>query len=257
MDEARVGALEVAIADLGTLLVRMEKYQRGAGAEGAALVRAAADLGDTARRLHRHQGLDVAAVERLLGETTALRNRLLALLADVRESTNYRAAVAAHAGGDPATLAWTLPKLFAGLESVSPPLALYRALPWRRRGRPRPATDVVAECVVLRDEGFAAEGDDLSPGADAELPAIAFQEAPPVDEAVAARIGTAALVAPLHRLVDVGDYLIHAPRLRVPFAVWLAVELPAEEVETMPVDYPRYRAELAAALTDAGFVVEP
>jgi hypothetical protein len=186
-----------------------------------------------------------------------LRDRLLALLARVREGGDYRAAVAAHAGGDSSTLAAMLPAVFAGLEAVAPPPALYRALPWRRRGRPRPATELVAECVTLRAEGFVAEGDDLSPGADAELPAIAFQEEPPADEAVAARIATATLVAPVHRLVEVGDYLIHAARLHVPFAVWLAVELPPEELETMPVDYPRYRRELVDALRGAGFTVEP
>jgi hypothetical protein len=253
VDDTQVGALEVAIADLGALLVRMQKYRHGAGVEGAELVRAVTALGDTTRRLHRHDRLDAAAVDRLLQDASALRERYRALLAAVRGSPEYLRAVAAHGAGDAPALAATLPAVFAGLEAVPLPPALYRPLPWRRRGRPRPAADLAAECVTLRDGGFVPEGDDLSPGADAELPAIAFQDAAPTEEPIAARIATAALVLPVHRLADVGDYLIHAPRLRVPFTVWLATDLPEEEEETTPLDYPQYRRELAAALAAAGF----
>lgn len=252
-----MGALEVAIADLGALLVRAQKYRRGSGAEGTDLARAASALGDTTRRLHRHDLLDIATTARLLGEATGLRDRLLALLTAVHAAPEYRAAVAAHAAGDGVALAATLPAVFADLEGAPLPAALYRALPWRRRGRPRPVADVATECVTLQHDGFIADGDDLSPGADPELPAIVLQDAPPTDEAVAARIATASLTLPVHRLSDLGDYLVHAPRLRVPFAVWIAPALPAEEEETTPLDYPTYRRQLIAALSGAGLSVEP
>src|SRR5437870_2399153 len=100
MDEALVGELEAAVADTGALLVRAQKYRRGAGPEGSALAREALALGDAARRLHRRDALDAAAATRLLDEAHALAARLRALIAAVREAPEYRAAVAAHAAGD-------------------------------------------------------------------------------------------------------------------------------------------------------------
>jgi hypothetical protein len=256
VDDASVGELESAIADLGALVVRVQKYRRGAGAEGAGLFRAAMDLGDAARRLHRHERLDVPAARRLLDDARELRERLLALVADIRASAEYRAAVAAHAAGEPSALAAALPAVFAGLEAVSAPSSLFQAVPWRRRGRLRPVADLAADVLRLRDDGLPAEGDDLSPGADRDLPAVVLEELPPSDEPVAVRVAPAVLDVPVHRLTATGDYLVHTPRLRVPFAVRLAPALAADEAESVTVDYPAYRDALAARLRDAGIPVE-
>ena len=121
MDEGLVTELESAIADSGALVVRAQKYRRGAGPEGAALLGAALALGDEARRLHRRDALDAAAAAPLLAEARALAERLQALLAEVRAGVDYRAAVVAHRAGDRATLVRLLPAIFAGLEPAPAP----------------------------------------------------------------------------------------------------------------------------------------
>jgi hypothetical protein len=259
MNEALVSEFEVAIADAGALLVRAQKYRRGAGPAGTALMQQALALGDAARRLHREAALDDAAVRPLLDEARALAGRLCTLLAEVRGAPEYRAAVAAHGAGDTATLARALPAVFAGLEAVPAPGDLFVALPWLRRGRLRPVADVLADVLAVRREGLAAEGDDLSPGADADLPAVVLMAESPADEPIVLRLAAGSVPPPVHRLVETGEHLVHAPRLRVEPAVRLAAALHLGEqlrVEIAPADYTAYRADLDAALRREGISVE-
>ena len=259
MDEGLVTELESAIADAGALVVRAQKYRRGAGPEGAALLGAALALGDEARRLHRRDALDAAGTARLLAEARALAERLRALLDEVRAGPDYRAAVAAHRAGDRAALARLLPAIFAGLEPAPAPADLFAALAWLRRGRLRLAEDVVAEVLAARTEGLAGEGDDLSPGADPELPAVTLRSDALPTEPLVLRLPAAALPAPVLRLVESGDYLVHAARLPAPVALRLAARLETDEdlrVELAPADYARWRDAVARALAAAGVPVE-
>jgi hypothetical protein len=259
VDEGLVSELEGAIADTGALLVRVQKYRRGTEPEGAALAREALALGDAARRLHRQGALDAAAARRLLDEARALATRLHALLAAVRDAPEYRSAVTAHAAGDHATLARLLPAIFAGLEPVATPGDLFAPVAWLWRGRLRPVADVVAEVVAARIEGLAAEGDDLSPGADAQLPAVVLAADPPADDPVVLRLPAGSVAPPVHRLLDTGEHLVHVPRLRTPTVVLLAPHLELEEqlrVEITPAEWTDYRAKLAAALAAAAVPVE-
>src|SRR2546428_13399258 len=105
MDEGLVTQLESAIADTGALVLRAQKYRRGAGPEGAALLGAALALGDEARRLHRRDALDAAGTARLLAEARALAERLRAPLDEGRAGPAYPAALAAHRAGAPAARA--------------------------------------------------------------------------------------------------------------------------------------------------------
>jgi hypothetical protein len=259
VDEALVGELEAAIADTGALLVRAQKYRRGAAAEGGALVRRALALGDAARRLHRQDALDEAAARGLLAEAGALAERLRTLIAAVRAALAYREAVAAHAAGDHATLARLLPGIFAGLEAAPAPIDLFTPVASLRRGRLRPVAELVAEVLEARTHGLVAEGDDLSPGADAELPAVTLRPDPPAGEPALLRVPAAALPPPVLRLTESGDHLVHVPRLRVAGSVRLAVRLEPEEqprIEIGAAEYARHRDALARALASAGIPVE-
>ena len=257
MDEALVTELESAIADAGALLVRAQKYKRAAGPEGVALAREALSLGDAARRLHRQGTLDAAAASRLLAEARALATRLGALIVAVHADAGYRAAVAAHAAGDHGALARLLPLIFAGLETARAP-ELFTPVAWLRRGRLRPVEDLVAEAVTVRSEGLSAEGDDLSPGADPELPAVVLSDYPPPDEPVLLRFPPGTVPPSLHRLVASGEILVHVPRLRAPVEVLLAGRLALDEqlrVEISPAEWEQHRETLAAALGAAGIPV--
>jgi hypothetical protein len=224
--------------------------------EGAGLARDAMALGDAARRLHRRDALETAAVTALLGEARALSARLRALIDAVRAAPDYRAAVTAHATGDHATLGRLLPVIFSGLEPLSAVGDLFAPIAWLRRGRLRPVVDVVADVQA----GLPAEGDDLSPGADAALPAVGLRDTSPPDEPVVLRLPAGTVVAPVHRLSESGEVLVHVPHLSVPAAiVRLASRLELEEqlrVEIAPAEYAHHRDALEAAFTAAGVPVE-
>jgi hypothetical protein len=254
-DEAAVTALEAAVADTGALLVRAARYRLGAGVAGTALAREALLIGDEARALHRHGSLDGDAARALLARARALGARIEALLADVHAAPEYAAAIAAVAAGDRPEVLRLLPLVFTDVEPVRTPPVLYQALAWRRRGRPRGVPDLVAEVVRARDEGLAPEGDDLSRGADARLPAVVLLDAPPPDEPVILRLDAAGVGAQILRLADSGEYLEHVRSLRALAGVDVADELPADELEASPADYGRFRTELAAALERAGVSV--
>src|SRR5207245_6662238 len=133
-----------------------------------------------------------------------------------------------------ATLVRLLPAIFAGLEPALAPGDLFAALPWLRRGRPRPAEEVVGEVLAARAEGLAGEGDDLSPGADPELPAVTLRDDAPPAEPLVLRLPAAALPSPVLRLVESGEYLVPAARLPAPFALRLPARLDSAEALRYP-----------------------
>jgi len=255
VDDAIVGELEAAIADVGALLLRVRKYRRGQTGAGATLLGEALALGDRARRLHRHDALDPDAARVLLAEAEALGRRGRELLSAARAAPEYRAAVAAHAASDVRTLAATLPEIFVGLEAVSGSPELFYPLAWQRRGKPRPVAEVVAEVKRCQEDGLPAEGDDVAPGTDPELPAVLLLAEPPADEPVVLRCAASTRGQALYRLTDTGEFLVYAPRLRVPLTVVLR-RIPADEDDdAAPVD-PAWHTALRAALTAAGVPVE-
>ena len=252
MDEHLLSDLEAAIADAGALLVRAQKYRRGAGPEGAILLRDVMAVGDAARRLHRREALDASTAAGLVADARGLVARIRELVGTVHADPPYRAAVAAHAAGDQLSLARALPEIFHGLVPVTAPHELFHPVPWRHRGRPRPAVDLAADVRKVLAEGVVAAGDDLSPGVDPALPAVVLQGERPCDEPVVLCLTGSALPAPLYRLQDTGEFLVYVPRLWVPTTVELAPRLDPGLLEEAAVDYPRYRDDLRAALTAAG-----
>ena len=255
-DERAVSELEAAIADTGSLLVRLQKYRRGAEVDGVALQRDAMALGDRARRLSRSGRLDAATTAELHAAVGRVVERARALLAGVQATADYRAAVAAHAAGDQAMLGRTLPAIFAGIATVEPPPALVHTLTWRRRNRPRPAAELVAEIAALRTDGLPGVGDDLAAGVDPMLPAVVLESEPAPDEPAVLRLATATLGVPVYQLEATGEHLVYAARLRAPFTVVLARTLDPEAVESTPLDYQRWRAGIADAMTAAGIAFD-
>ena len=254
MADEPAGTLELAVADAGRLLIELEKFRASREGALAALRSEVLALGDRSRRLHRAQRLDEGEAA-MLREGHQVIERLRAALQSLRESPTYRAAVAAHASGDHAALAGLLPLLFEGIEHVSTPPALFHAVPWLRRNRPRPARDVVAEIVRLLHEGIAPEGDLLAWGTDPALPAVELLDEPPPADPLIARFSAGWLPPAVFRLSESGTYLVHVPVLRAPFEVLVAESLDPEELGEITVDQGAYRDDLLAALQRAKVAV--
>jgi hypothetical protein len=250
VDDDVVNALEAALADLGTLLVQMDKFRAAAGDDARALRAACLAIGDRARRAHRRGGLDDVLGAELAADTDAARAAVVRWLDAVRTSPTYARSTAALERGDLATLRETLPALYAGAHAEPPPPRLFHPVAWQRRGRPRPAEEVAEELAAWRRDGLPGDGDAAAPGVDPALPGVSLLASPPAG-------------APLHlviaaddgppwvlRLEASGDVVVPGARLRVPFAVALAD--PDDDLDAWVLDPVALRSALAAALAARG-----
>jgi len=246
VDDDAVTALEVAIADLGTFLVQMDKFRAGETDEARALRAAALAAGDRARRAHRHGALDATLAHELAVDVAATHAALAAWLGTVRASTAYRRAVDALGRGDDPALRASVPELFAGVRVVDPPAALFHPVTWQRRGRPLLAADVVTGIVRLRDDGLPSEHDETTAGVDPDLPGVMLQVAPPLGAPVYLVFRDAARPAWVVELPS-GDVVVPGSSLRAPFTVGLA-DPDDDELDGWTLDPTTYRRELTTAL---------
>jgi len=250
VDDDVVSALEAAIADVGMLLVQMDKFRAGETGDARRLRAAVLTIGDRARRAHRHGALDGALARELDADVAAARASLVDWLARVRASGDYRRAVDALARGDRVTLRATLPALFAAVRAVDAPPVLFHSVDWQRRGRPRPAADVAREVARLAAEGLPAENDATTLGVDPELPGVVLLTAPPIGAPVHLVLRGDARPAWVLEL-ESGDAVAPGAALRTSFAVGLA-EPDTDELDEWTLEPAAYRDELAAAMRAQG-----
>jgi hypothetical protein len=255
VDDDVVSALEAAIADLGTLLVQMDKFRAGAGGDARDLRTACHAIGDRARRAHKHGALDVALAHELHADAVAARVALEGWLAELRASPAHRTAVAALAAGDDAALRVALLALFAGVEVVAPSPDLFHPVAWQRRGRPLPADAIAADLVRLRADGLAGDDDVAAPGVDPGLPGVIMSAAPPLGAPVYVVLRDAARPAWALRLVATGDLVVPGTRLVTPFTVGLAAP-DDDDLDEWTLDPAAYHDELAAAIGARGLPLD-
>lgn len=248
MAEALVPELEAAVTALGRAVVQLQKYRVRDRADALALVRGTLELGDRARGAHHRRVLDPKAAASLLADAEARLGAIEALLEEVRAGAPYREAVAAHAAADHATLARTLPVVFADLAVVTPTPDLHLPVPWIRRARPRPPAELARAAAALAREGVAGDGDPLAPGMDPELPAVALDLVPASDEPLVLRLAGAGLPPAVFRVEEAGTHLVHVPHLRAPAVAVVPRALDDEALGEFSVDWEPWRAALIAAL---------
>jgi hypothetical protein len=246
VDDTVVTALEEAIAELGTLIVQMDKF-RAAGADDARRLRAASlAIGDRARRAHRHAALDPGLARELHADATAARTALAGWLADVRASPAYAAAIEAVSRGDASVYdAW--PAVFAGVAATAPPAILFHPVDWQRRGRPRPAAEIADDLAAWRDDGLPGEDDPLAPGVDPALPAVLFHAEAPAGAPLCVAVRGDARPPAVLRLASSGDVLVPGARARLAFAVSLAAP-DADELDAWTLDPVAFHRALVDAL---------
>jgi hypothetical protein len=250
VDDVVVNALEHAIAELGTLLVQLDKFRPDA--EGRALRTACLAIGDRARRAHRHGVLDATLGAELSADADAARAALSGWLDGVRLSARYRAAAAALAAGEMEAVREALPMLFAGVSVLAPPPALFHPVAWQRRGRPRPATEIADEIAGWSTDGIPGDGDVTSPGVDPGLPGVVLHPSPP--DGAPVHLAIAAGAPPWVLSLDAtGDAVAPGARRRLPFTVVLAD--PDDELDAWTLDPAGFHRELAAALRTRGIPI--
>lgn len=255
MSEALVPEIEAAVGDLGRAVMQLQKYRLRDRADALALVRAILDLGDRTRGAHHRRALDPDAAAAVLLEAQERLAAVNALLAEVRSDTTYRAAVAAHAARDHATLAATLPAIFADLTPVRPVPDLHLPVPWIRRARPRPPTDLAEAAATLVRGGVEADGDPLAAGVDPELPAVTLDRLPATDEPLVLRMRGETIPPVVFRVDEAGTHLVHVSHLTVPAVAVVPRQLDDEALGEFSVDWESWRAALVAALGAAGVPV--
>lgn len=253
MDDAGISTLEQALADVGSRLIEAEKYLPAA-ATATEVGRAASALGADARRELRHDTLDDAKTAALRTDAVALLHRLDAAIASARSSAAYQAALTAYAHDDQDALRTLVPQTFTAVALAEHTPSLFATVPWTRRGHAQSATEVATAIAALADGGLAAQGDELSAGADDQLRAIMFDPEPPEDEAVVLQIDPAHLNGPLFEHQQSGTFLFYRSQARVPFIVHVAESI---DLDVAPPDYPAYRAALVEALRAAGLTLAP
>ena len=256
MDDPVVNALESAVADLGTLLVQMEKFRAARDDEARILRAGVLALGDRARRAHHEGTLDAGLARALAEEAAAARVALTGWLARTRGGPAYRAAVAALGADDRPRLAGLLAELFDDTAAVPPPAMLHHPIAWQRRGRPRPATDIAADLARLLRNGLPGDDDAEAPGIDPELPGVVLRPAPPLGDPAYVAIEGATVPSPVLALATTGDVVVPGARLRVPFRVVLAAPDDDDaDADAWVLDPVAFHRDLGAALAACGVPV--
>jgi hypothetical protein len=255
MADDAVTALEEAIADLGTLLVQMDKFRAARATDARRLRGVSLAIGDRARRAHRHGQLDPALARELAGDADAARASLTVWLATVRASAPFQQAVAALERSDDRRLQEALLDVYDAVAIVEPPAALLHPVAWQRRGRPRSADEVVQDLVRLRDEGLPGDDDPGAPGIDPSLPGVILHATPPPGAPV--YLTLRGLIQPqwVLALAMTGDFVIPGSRRILPFAVSLA-DPDADDLDGWNLDPIAYRQSLETALRANGLPLD-
>ena len=256
MDDTTANTLEHAIADLGGLLVQMDKFRARHAPAAVALRVTCLGVGDRARRAHRHGTLDPALAATLLHEATTARADLQAWLGTVRRGPTFQAARKALATPSSSDLATALAALFDDAHVEPPPAALHHPLEWQRRGRPRPIPELVDEVTRLQREGLSGESDPLTPGVDPDLPGVRFHRSAPAGEPVSLLYRAEARPAWVLGFGSSDDVVVPGARSRATFVVHLA-EPDSLELDEWLDDPTAFLGALTTALAAAGIPLAP
>jgi hypothetical protein len=240
--------IESRFVELSGLLERMRRY-RPLAASAAELVRASSRLSAEVRAALRAG--DAGGAEPLESRATTLATDANARLEAVVGSADYRALAEAVVAADVAAAAALAARVFADVEPADSVSRIYQPLT-AKRGE----SGVEPEAGIGRLRALREEGLEPTPGpgvgGDETIRPIRFYEGTEgLDVAVLLEVEGEALGLPLFRASGLGEILVYAPRVRVPFRVAVRLESPDDWLEARPGGYARYRARWLEALATA------
>jgi hypothetical protein len=251
----RWAAVEAQIAEIGRLAGEGDRYRLVRLGDGPALLDESLALAREARRLHRRQPDDAAALAAIAQRLGTVVTRYAALIQTACTTDEYVAAVAAWQAGDGPALARLIPAVFAEVGLAQTGDFLYYPIAVMGHGnRPIDPATVAAHAIAVSEEGLTPAEPGSGTASDEALRAILLYPAwSSVDTPLALRLTAGAVALPFFQLRAAHEILVYAPRLSARFDIAVAATMPDQERwPEVGVDYVEYRDALAAALAAAG-----
>jgi hypothetical protein len=245
-------AIEAHVVAIGEFLEKARRY-RPLAAEALRLYQEAARIAAEVRRVSRARETiaDPAPLEARLGEIVANAERALD---EILAGPGYRAVAeaASPAAGD-------LTALFADVEAAAPSGRLYLPLV-AKRGKDVLEPDAAAEMVAsIAADGIEPQRGPGVGGDDHVHPIRFFETLDGIEAPMVLIVAADAIVAsgaPVLRASELGEILVYARRLALPFVVGLRDESPDDWLEIRAGGYPEYRDRCRGAIESAGFATE-
>ncbi len=261
--------IEADVVAIGEFLERARRY-RPLAATAAVAYRRATEIAARVRRVNRAHG-ETTDLESLAAEIHGVHEGAERDLEEFLEGTAYRGLVEALAG-EATDAGERIAEVFADIEPIEAHADLH--LPIAARTRRGAATDPTKRSAlegspgVLEPEAVAqviarALRDGVEPesgpgvGADRTIRPIRFFEGTDgIDAAIFLIVASGTPIpAPTFRAPELGEVLVYARRLVVPFTVGLRERSPDDWLELRAGGYPDYRRRCRELLEAAGCAV--
>jgi hypothetical protein len=247
-------AIERQVVAIGELLEQTRRY-RPLAAETAGLYGSVSRVTALVRRANRDPGgagLDLDAMARAVESSADAVRRLLD---EFHASPTYRALLEALERDDTEASRRLVGAVFADVEPTTPAGELHLPLS-AKRGEGLLDPEAAGEAVGR----MARQGIEPQPGpgvgADSSVRPIRFYDGVTgVDAAVWVIVAGEDVRAPAFRAPDLGEVLVYARRLEVPFSAGLRRESPDDWIEIRAGGYPPYRESCRAHIRARGVAV--
>jgi hypothetical protein len=247
-------AIERQVVAIGELLEQTRRY-RPLAAETAGLYVSVSRVTALVRRANRDpgsRGVDLDALARAVESSADAVRRLLD---EFHASPTYRALLEALEGEDTEASRRLVGAVFADLQPTTPAGELHMPVS-AKRGESLLDPKAAAEAVGH----MAHQGIEPQPGpgvgADASVRPIRFYDGVTgIDAAVWVVVAGEDVRAPAFRSPDLGEVLVYARRLEVPFSVGLRRDSPDDWIEIRAGGYPPYRESCREHIRARGIAV--
>ena len=246
--------IEARIVAIGEFLEIARRY-RPLAAESESLYRTAARIGAAVRKASRAPGEPPAGLAALEQELESALEQPRRALADLLASPRYRALLESLAAGNRAQVSRLVGELFADVEPATLAGPLYFPLA-AKRGEGVLEPEAAAEAI----QRMSVDGIEPQPGpgvgGDASVRPIRFFEGSSgIDAAILVIVAGESVTEPAFRAPEMGELLVSAERLRVPFEVGLRSQSPDDWLEVRAGGYLQYRERCRELLVAGGFRV--
>jgi hypothetical protein len=258
MSAEQLIALEVAVAELGTLYAAAKGFTALQPRADAELLPRLISLGSSLRSRVRHAQLNPDEIDAVAEEIIALRSDWRSRLEQLRFSPVYQQTRVVLTEDRQDDLGTLIPQVFAGLQPVHPAPSLYFSVsPSSGRRRPGSSPFVSASECATRIVHLLTTGVTPEEGSDdwweRDLPSIPCADAMEgLETPIALQLAAAHIRVAVFAARDEPSFRIFTRCLRAPFSVVLAAEATDEWWEAYDDSYRSFRTALQSELAARG-----